>query len=204
MRIATLPVRDLANRCLVLLAASSLTACALFGKPATPTANGSAAAASTAAAELQQFGRFVGNWACTVQQRQADGSWQTQPGTAQWRWTYALGGHAVQDYWQPADAQSNPTGLGTNLRTWNRDTQQWDVVWATASQQGLDRLTGRSAGANMVLRMRKTPAGGRPGHQARISFFDIRADRFDWIYEASPLSDGQTWSALVQMRCERA
>ena len=163
--------------------------------------------ATSAAPELAQFGRFVGQWACTVQQRQADGSWQTQDGTASWRWTYALGGHAVQDFWQPADSASNIAGLGTNLRTWNRTTQQWNVVWATAEAQGFDFLQGNAAGQNMVLRMTKPPREGRPGHQARITFFDIQAQQFDWIYEASPLAGDpngdQRWSALVQMRCQR-
>ena len=185
------------------LTAAMLAACASSGHRTSAAAHTSQAPAQTAAEELSEFGRFVGTWGCSVQQRQADGSWQTQDGEARWRWVYALGGHAVQDFWDPAGATSKPTGLGTNLRTWNRETRQWEVVWATASQQGFDTLTGRSAGPNMVLRMSKLPGNGRPGHQARITFFDIQAKQFDWMYEASPIDDGQTWSALVQMRCKR-
>ncbi|MBR9814475.1 hypothetical protein GYB61_11540 [bacterium] len=187
-----------------LLAVLLMAACASKGHAPTAATTANKAPAKTASTELMQFGRFVGQWSCTVQQRQADGSWQTQAGEAQWRWTYTLGGHAVQDYWQPADATANPTGLGTNLRTWDRDTQQWDVVWATATQQGLETLGGRVAGPNMVLEMTKQGRANRPGHLARITFFDIQAEQFDWIYEASPIDDGQQWSALVQMRCTRS
>lgn len=199
----TVTKRTRAKRLITALAIVSLAACA-----SNNNAPGSAAPdvnmpAATAVPELAQFGRFVGTWACSVQQRQADGSWQTQPGQATWRWQYTLGGHAVQDFWQPADAGDNPAGLGTNLRTWDRSTQRWDVVWTTAAQQGVERLTARAAGANMVLNTTKQGRDGRPGHQARITFFDIQAAQFDWIYEASPIDDGQRWSALVQMRCKR-
>lgn len=190
-------------RFVILACALLLAACAHRGQPALAD-HLSRTVGSSAPAEIAQFGRLVGRWDCTVQQRQADGSWLTTPGTARWDWFYALGGHAIQDLWVPASAPQQTAGLGTNLRIYNAQTGDWQVAWTTASQQRFDLIAAAANGPDMVMRGTKPGNAVSPGHLMRITFSNIGSAQFDWRYDASPISDGVNWTAYVQMRCLRA
>lgn len=188
--------------CLFVIGLLGLAGCASTGNGLSQQ-HLSRQAGADAPAGIQQFGRLVGAWDCTVQQRQADGSWLTTPGTARWDWFYALGGHAILDMWVPASAPQQTAGLGANLRIFNTQTGQWQVAWTTAAQQRFDLITAAANGSDMVMRSTKPGSNGRPGHLARITFYNIDAQQFDWRYDASPLGDGINWTAYVQMRCLR-
>ena len=90
---------------------------------------------------MAQFGRYVGDWNISDESLARDGSgWGPGPG-ARWVFECVGDGVAVQDFWHP-----NGGGWGTNLRTYNPDTESWEISWAASGQDGFDAHIRQTAG----------------------------------------------------------
>ena len=85
----------------------------------------------------EEYGQFVGSWSCQGYNRQQDGRWQASPGRATWNWYYVMDGFAIQDVWIPSTA-STGGALGINLRTYDAESANWQMVWATGRQPDFD------------------------------------------------------------------
>lgn len=151
----------------------------------------------------QQYGQLIGDWACQGENQQQDGSWQKSPGMATWSWYYVLDGYAVQDVWQPSKQASAGATMGTNLRTYDAENNIWNIVWTTTSNANLEQY--RSAYRNKELHIyAERPASNVfPSHLMHITFHNISASHFDWKYESSGLTDGQTWQEFARLSCDR-
>lgn len=148
-----------------------------------------------------QFGRLLGAWACTSEQRQPDGTFKKIPGEAEWTWFYTLDGRAVQDIWQAIPGQG---GVGTNLRVWDAESKVWHIAWATTSQRDISHFTAKYDGGNMVMTGEQPARGKFPAHSARITFHQIKADSFQWKYEATNPGGGTVWQEFSRLSCNRA
>ena len=72
---------------------------------------------------LAQFGRYIGNWDIEDSQLGQDGeTWSPGEG-ARWNFACLGNGTAIQDFWMPPDGT-----VGTNLRTYNPQTESWDIA----------------------------------------------------------------------------
>ena len=72
---------------------------------------------------MAQFGRYVGDWKIEDESLAQDGSgWGPGQG-ARWIFKCIGDGTAVQDFWMPTSG-----GWGTNLRSYNPDTEKWEIV----------------------------------------------------------------------------
>lgn len=156
-----------------------------------------------APAGLNQYGQFVGSWRCSGTFLDGEGNWQDAPGRPRWVWHYILDGRAIQDVWLP-DPESSPPGAakGTNLRVYNAEKDEWDMVWTTETLEGFQRFSARMVDGHIVMHG-DIPAGARPAHKARITFHNISSGHFDWQYEASALNDGQQWQKFSTLSCDR-
>ncbi len=152
---------------------------------------------------LRQYGQFVGEWRCAPGFRDAEDNWQTPAARPTWVWHWVLNGAAIQDVWIP-DPDHAPPGaaMGTNLRVYDAENDRWDMVWTTETLGGFQHFSATEEAGDIVMHG-DIPAGPRPAHRARITFHDIQADRFEWKYEASAPSDGETWQLFSTLSCER-
>ena len=149
------------------------------------------------------FGRLVGSWRCDGTTLQQDGSWKTDPPGAHWDFYYALEGHAVQDVWYPPAASKG--GVGTNLRTYDPETDQWQMVWATSDQPRFDHFTAKVQDGNIVMHGDRWARPAFGAHSARITFHNISADHFDWRYEATADASAEdaAWREVTRLACQR-
>ncbi|MEM9388197.1 MAG: hypothetical protein AAGA68_24310 [Pseudomonadota bacterium] len=168
------------------LAVACLTVCVAtggvaYGAAATPCMEGAKA----------QFGRYVGDWKITDERLSQDGSeWQASAG-ARWIFECIGDGVAVQDYWQP-----NGGGWGTNLRTYNAETEQWDIVWAATSLQGLQRISAKQAADGSVVMSVDYPTPPQP---RRIIFYPPDEGGWRWVSQWS-FDEGKTWLDVYRIQ----
>ena len=140
---------------------------------------------------MAQFGRYVGDWKIDDQTMAQDGSgWGPGKG-ARWRFDCIGDGVAVQDFWFP-----NGGGYGTNLRTYNPDTESWEIVWAAAKQNGLMHITAKENAEGAVVMNVVAPEQPQP---RRITFFPPDDSGWDWIMEWS-FDGGETWVPVYRIR----
>jgi len=151
----------------------------------------------------KQFGLLVGSWSCRGSSRQPDGSWKDNPGEPRWVFYYTLDGHAVQDFWIPAPDSPPTAAPGTNLRVYDEKADAWNVAWITTTQGGFDEFTARWVEDRIVMHGERPARGSFQAHRARITFFEIGKESFDWKYEFSAVGDGQTWTEAARLACRR-
>ncbi len=94
-----------------------------------------------APAELAEFAFLIGDYKITMH-RWLGESWSPpQPGvTARWNGYYGLGGMAIYDEWFNPDPAQNPAApRGVNVRMYDPDAEEWDMMWiATSGKQVQD------------------------------------------------------------------
>jgi hypothetical protein len=152
---------------------------------------------------IEQYGQFVGSWTCAPAARQEDGELKSFDARPTWVWHYALNGQAIQDVWIP-DPDHSPAGsaMGTNLRVYDPETDEWVMVWTTENLRSFQTFTAKMESGNIVMHG-DIPTGPHPPHQARITFHNISDTHFDWKYEASKLDDGENWQLASTLSCDR-
>lgn len=168
----------------------------LFFFIVTTTSAGASAQSSPDAApcmqgSLAQFGRYIGDWRIDDQTLAKDGNgWS--PGNGE-RWVFeCIGdGVAVQDYWLPASG-----GFGTNLRTYNPDVGQWEIVWAAAGLNGLMRISAEIDDAGNIVMSILSPT---PKPPRRIIFYPPDDGGWNWVQQMS-FDDGDTWTDVYRIR----
>lgn len=140
---------------------------------------------------MDQFGRYVGDWKIEDQALAQDGSgWGPGKG-ARWIFKCVGDGTAVQDFWKP-----NGGGWGTNLRTYNPDTEAWEIVWAAQKLNGLMHISAKQdEDGNIVMDILK-PVQPQP---RRITFMVPDAAGWDWVMEWS-FDEGETWTPVYKIR----
>lgn len=140
---------------------------------------------------MEQFGRYVGDWKIEDQSLAQDGSaWGPGQG-GRWIFECIGDGVAVQDFWHP-----NSGGFGTNLRIYNPDTKQWEIVWTA---KGLNGLTHISAIQDHDGNMRMDYVKPEQNPPRRITFMLPDENGWDWVMEISP-DEGASWIAVFKIR----
>jgi len=176
-------------------AVSCLAMCAWLASPAlageTVPVRG---AAECMKGPLAQFGRYVGNWKIEDSVRnQQTGEWETGSG-AQWNFV-CLGGMAIQDFWLPPDGK-----VGTNLRTWNAETESWDIAWAITGMAGFAHIKAhQDATGNLVMRY----VSPQPQPDRRITFFPPDESGWHWKLEISR-DGGEQWIEVYRIEATAA
>lgn len=143
---------------------------------------------------MAQFGRYIGKWKIEDSAYQKeDGSWKDGAG-ARWDFVCLGNGTAVQDFWMPNDG-----GTGTNLRTYNRDTESWDIAWTVTGMSGFAHIGARQADDGNIVMSYKSPL---PNPLRRITFFVPQSDSWNWKLEISP-DEGETWVEVYRIKATR-
>lgn len=140
---------------------------------------------------LAQFGQYLGNWDIHDSQLSQDGKEWTEGAGAKWNFVCIGDGTAIQDFWMPADGS-----VGTNLRTYNAETESWDIVWTVKPKPGFTHIDARQdENGNIVMHVR-LPV---PDPLRRITFFPVDADGWRWKLEFSS-DGGDNWFEVYRIR----
>jgi hypothetical protein len=146
------------------------------------------------AGPLAQFGRYIGDWKIEDSGRnQETGDWEAGAG-AQWNFV-CLGGMAVQDFWLPADGK-----VGTNLRTWNAETESWDIAWTITGMPGFAHIGAVMDDQGNLVMHYKSPL---PEPARRITFFPPDDHGWNWKLEISQ-DEGNNWIEVYRIRATPA
>ena len=140
---------------------------------------------------MAQFGRYVGDWKIDDESLAQDGSgWG--PGTgARWIFSCVSHGIAVQDFWMP-----NAGGFGTNLRTYNPDTESWEIVWTAAKLNGLMHISAKQNDAGDIVMDILKPVQDPP---RRIIFFEPNENGWNWAMQIS-FDAGASWTDVYRIK----
>ena len=140
---------------------------------------------------MAQFGRYVGDWKIDDEQLARDGSgWGPGKG-ARWIFKCVGGGTAVQDYWLP-----NNGGFGTNVRTYNPDSSEWEIVWAATAMNGLMHISATLNDDDNIVMNIISPEQNPP---RRIIFYAPDENGWNWAQEWS-MDGGETWFEVYRIR----
>ena len=138
---------------------------------------------------------LLGHWAITDSTLDKQGQWQKGPG-ASWHFYPILNGHAVQDDWiSPPLNVPEPKGgrqFGTNIRIFNPAEQRWEMAWASSKGQKVDTFTATEKDGQIIM------TGQFNGNKSRITFFDFKADSFDWKLEYQQAD--KTWLEVYRIK----
>lgn len=140
---------------------------------------------------VSQFGRYIGDWKIDDEQLAQDGSGWSPGGGARWIFSCVGDGTAIQDFWLP-----NSGGFGTNLRTWNPDTESWEIVWAATAQNGLMHISAELDDEDRIMMDILSPVQDPP---RRIIFFPPDDEGWNWAMQFSQ-DGGETWIDVYRIR----
>lgn len=142
---------------------------------------------------MSEFGRYIGDWKIEDSSLSREtGEWEAGEG-AQWNFV-CLGGVAVQDFWLPADGN-----VGTNLRTWNAETESWDIAWTVTGMAGFAHIGAKKDGEGNMVMHYKSPI---PTPNRRITFFPPDENHWDWKLEIAQ-DGGESWIEVYRIKATR-
>ena len=144
---------------------------------------------------LEQFGRYLGDWRIEDSQLSDDGSEWIPGAGAQWNFVCIGNGTAIQDFWMPEGG-----GVGTNLRTYNPDTESWDIAWTFTGMPGFAHIQAEENDEGNIVMHYKNPL---PEPLRRITFFPPTESGWNWKLEVSS-DDGETWLEVYRISASRA
>ena len=146
---------------------------------------------------LAEFGRYVGNWDIRDEQLAQDGSgWQPGKG-AKWNFVCLGEGTAIQDFWIPNDGP-----VGTNLRTYSKEKEAWDIAWTIKGMPGpgFAHITAKAQDDGRIVMEYVSPV---PNPLRRITFFPPTADNWNWKLEMSS-DEGANWTEVYRIFATRS
>lgn len=140
---------------------------------------------------LAQFGRYIGNWRIEDSQLGKDGqTWMPGDG-ARWNFVCLGNGTAIQDFWMPPDGN-----VGTNLRTWNADSESWDIAWAINTQPGFAHIRAKQDENGNIVMHYVSPL---PDPLRRITFYPPDENGWHWTLEFST-DGGENWFEVYRIK----
>lgn len=143
---------------------------------------------------MAQFGRYIGDWDIADSTLAKDGSGWSDGAGARWDFVCIGDGAAIQDFWIP-----NGGPVGTNLRTYNPETESWDIAWAVKVQPGFAHITATQNDAGNIVMRYKSPVQDPP---RRITFYPPDENGWNWTLEFS-FDKGESWTEVYRIRATR-
>lgn len=140
---------------------------------------------------IAQFGRYIGDWKIEDERLAPDGSgWGPGPG-ARWVFLCVGDGTAVQDFWMP-----NGAAVGTNLRTYNAETESWEIVWTVPSLNGFTHISATQNAEGDIVMDVVSPVQDPP---RRITFLQPSENGWNWKMEWS-FDSGASWTEVSRIK----
>ena len=144
---------------------------------------------------LAQFGRYIGNWNIEDSQLGQNGETWSPGDGARWNFACLGNGTAIQDFWMPPDGT-----IGTNLRTYNSQTESWDIAWAIDALPGFAHIQAVQDDDGNIVMHYKSPL---PDPLRRITFFPPDDSGWNWKLELSR-DGGDNWFEVYRIKATRS
>lgn len=141
---------------------------------------------------LAEFGQYIGDWDIADEQLSQNGSEWTAGAGAQWNFVCIGDGTAIQDFWLPNDGP-----VGTNLRTYNKESQSWDIAWTIKNMPGpgFAHITAKAEENGNVVMQYVSPI---PDPLRKITFFPADENGWHWQLELST-DGGENWLVVYRI-----
>ena len=163
---------------------------------------------TSAPLETLQFGQLAGLWSVETH-AYSNGQWYSG-WPALWAFKYILDGYGIQDLWfteqqnlSPPLAHLQRDYIGTNIRVYDPNAEQWMVTWCTNQGDQLQSDPCHSLHAKLkhrVIEMR--PNEQDEDRYRRVLFQDIADSTFTWVSEIS-VDQGKTWQPRLRLEAMR-
>ena len=103
--------------------------------------------------ELSQFAFLIGDYKIGLHAWQGDKWSPALPGkTARWNGWYGLGGMAIYDEWfNPDPAQDSDAPRGVNVRMYDEDAGEWDMMWVATSGNQVQDLRAKVEDGKLTM-----------------------------------------------------
>lgn len=103
--------------------------------------------------ETAQFAFLIGDYKITLHQWQGEDWSSAQPGvSARWNGYYGLGGMAIFDEWYNPDTAQKPDGNhGVNVRMYDPDAEEWDMMWVATSNHQVQDLRAKVIDGKLTM-----------------------------------------------------
>lgn len=151
--------------------------------------------------ETEEFAFLIGDWDARTTRYNPDGSVAIEH-RADWHAEWRHGRRIIFDDYVAYLPDGQAIGSFATLRTYSEATSQWEMTFLVALQRQLvASFTGKRVGDEMHLEASGTDLEGKPV-SARVRFYHIGADRFEWDQELS-VDGGQTWTRDVHIEATR-
>jgi hypothetical protein len=155
------------------------------------------------AAQMELYGRLVGEWDGRVTVLRRDGGRRTESCEVYFGWV--LEGRAIQDVWiAPAGRDRTQPGrdasrdmYGTTLRAYVPQDDAWQIMWSDPGTASYRMMQGRAEGDDIVQEYRD-----EAGTLWQWRFTDITDTSFRWISQESD-DDGASWSLRNEFLLQR-
>lgn len=137
---------------------------------------------------LQSLDFFIGEWNLVTIDKQADGT--IRKGRAKSSAKYILDGTAVQDNFLQLDQNGKVVFRGTSIRSYNRRTGKFQIVWIMPGIKGLTDISAEWKGDKFV----STGKGYDPSGEflERFEYYNITEDSYSFRMDRS-YDGGKTW-----------
>ena len=145
--------------------------------------------------ETEQYGQLVGEWECLVTSYRNDTIFAQS--VANWIFTYALNGYAIQDYWRnptKLDSTNQRQILGTNIRIYNPQLRLWQCAWMANrpnSISGIWLSEVNDVGEILLYDESKT---------WQIKFYNITDRAFDWKWDVEQPDGAMGTSVTIEAK----
>ena len=140
---------------------------------------------------LAEFGQYIGNWDIQDSSLSPDGKEWTEGKGGRWDFACLGNGTAIQDFWLPSDGK-----VGSNLRTYNSETGQWDIAWTVTGMAGFAHIQAKKDAKGNIVMHYKSPL---PDPLRRITFFPADENGWHWKMEFAIGADG-AWVEVYRIR----
>jgi hypothetical protein len=153
--------------------------------------------------QLSQFAFLIGKWKCDVTITEPDGRKSTY--NAIWTGRYMLDGYAISDEFRMTDESGRLVMLGSNFRTYDPDSESWEMKWYEALGSTWREMSPRRLGnVQFTDSTISYKTWFKPGIIHRITFSEICEDQFTWTIDSST-DNGKTWKhAIMVIRAVRS
>lgn len=137
---------------------------------------------------LKKLDFFIGEWELTTKASRPDGS--VMMGKARTKAYYILDQAAIQDDFFALDPNDNVVFRGTSIRSYNRQSGKYQIVWVMPGVNGITDISGVMSNGKLVTTGKGYDGNGE--FLERFEYYNIKADSYSFKMDRS-YDGGKTW-----------